>query len=63
MVSVYDSMETHFQSYVHGAEGNDLLERYRQPVKTLEELAAQDQELSRAKDRILQLQAEVEEKT
>ena len=62
MVSVYDSMEAHFQSYVHGAEGNDLLERYRQPVKTLEEMAAQDQELSRAKDRILQLQAEVEEK-
>ena len=31
-------------------------------MKTLEELAAQDQELSRAKDRILQLQAEVEEK-
>ena len=62
MIAVYESMERGFQAYVHGQQGNSLLEKYKQPVKTLAELSSMDRELERAKDRILQLQAEVEEK-
>ncbi len=60
--AVYESMEEHFQAYVHGDGSQGYMANYLKPVITLEELKGRDEELSRAKDRILQLQAEVEEK-
>lgn len=62
MASVYASMERAFQSYVHGDGNQGYLAGYSQKVTTLEELRQADQGLARAKDRINQLQAEVEEK-
>ncbi len=62
LAKVYGSMEASFQSWVHGDGSQGYLANYAKPVVTLEELKGRDQELSRATDRILQLQAEVEEK-
>ena len=62
MASVYASMEDAFQSYVHGDAVQGYLVNYQQKVTTLSELKETDQALSQAKDRISQLQAEVEEK-
>ena len=62
MASVYASMEDSFQSYVHGDAVQGYLVNYRQKVTTLAELKETDRALSQAKDRISQLQAEVEEK-
>lgn len=62
MAEVYEAMERGFQAYVHGSGEDAYLANYLQPVKSLEELAETDGELLRAKDRIMQLQAEVEEK-
>ena len=55
-------MEDAFQSYVHGDAVQGYLVNYQQKVTTLSELKETDQALSQAKDRISQLQAEVEEK-
>lgn len=60
--AVYASMERSFQTYVHGDSSQGYLDNYRQKVTSLEEIRQTGQELERAKDRILQLQAEVEEK-
>lgn len=62
MAAVYASMEQSFQSYVHGDGNQGILSRYCQKVTTLEELKQTDGELARARDRINELQAEVEEK-
>lgn len=59
---IYQAMEQSFQAYVHGDSSQGYLARYQHKVTDLKELKAQDQELARAKDRINQLQAEVEEK-
>ncbi len=58
---IYRSMEESFQYYVHGEEGR-ILERYQQPVTSMEELKAQHEELLLARERILALQEEVEDK-
>ena len=60
--AVYERLEQSFQAYVHGDGNQGYLANYSHPVITLEELKKRDQELDRARDRILQLQAEVEEK-
>lgn len=60
--AVYAAMERSFQAYVHGDSGRGYLDNYRQKVTSLAEVRQTGQELARAKDRILQLQAEVEEK-
>ena len=62
LASVYASMEASFQSYVHGDPDQGYLVNYQQKVTTLDELKETDQALSRARERINQLQAEVEEK-
>ncbi|HJB06734.1 MAG TPA: glycosyltransferase [Candidatus Enterocloster faecavium] len=62
LAAVYAGMEGSFQAYVHGDGNQGYLAGYSHPVITLEELKGRDEELARAKDRILQLQAEVEEK-
>lgn len=62
LAAVYGAMEQAFQSYVHGDGNQGYLANYQQKVTTLEELKAVDGQLARAKDRINQLQAEVEEK-
>ena len=62
LCDVYGRMEKAFQSWVHGDENQGYLANYAQKVTTLDELKQQDKELSRARDRIIQLQAEVEEK-
>ena len=58
---IYRSMEESFQRYVHGEEGQ-FLTQYQQPVTSMEELRAQHQELLLARDRILALQGEIEDK-
>lgn len=60
--AVYEAMEERFQAYVHGDGSQGYMANYLRPVITLEELKGRDEELSKARDRILQLQAEVEEK-
>ena len=62
LASVYASMEASFQSYVHGDPDQGYLVNYQQKVTTLDELKETDQALSQARERINQLQAEVEEK-
>ena len=62
LAGVYGAMEQAFQAYVHGDGNQGYLANYQQKVTTLEELKAADGELSRARERINQLQAEVEEK-
>lgn len=62
MAALYASMEQSFQSYVHGNGSQAYMEGYSQRVTTLEELKGVDCELAKARDRINQLQAEVEEK-
>ncbi len=59
---VYAAMEQSFQAYVHGDSGQGYLANYQQKVTTLEEIRSTGQELERARERINQLQAEVEEK-
>lgn len=61
LTSIYQRMEERFQAYVHGDSGR-ILERYQQPVTSMEELRAQHQELLMARERILALQDEVEDK-
>ena len=60
--AVYAAMERSFQAYVHGDRGQGYLANYQQKVTSLEEIRQTGRELERAKDRISQLQAEVEEK-
>lgn len=59
---IYGAMETAFQSYVHGDGNQGYLPKYRQKVTTFEELKETEALLEKARDRIDQLQAEVEEK-
>lgn len=60
---LYDRMETSFQEYVHGAaEERSYMENYQKPVRTFEEVLQADEALKTAKDRILQLQDEINEK-
>ena len=60
--ALYASMEEAFQSYVHGDGSQGYLARYSQKVTGLGELMKTDEELTKARDRIHALQAEVEEK-
>lgn len=62
LAALYGSMEEAFQTYVHGDGSQGYLARYQQPVTELAALEQADQALSRAKDRVLQLQTEIEEK-
>ena len=62
MAAVYGCMEQAFQTYVHGDGNQGYLANYSQKVTTLAELKNRDKELLQAKERINQLQAEVEEK-
>lgn len=62
LADVYGAMERAFQAYVHGDNDQGYLANFRQKVTTLGELAKADGELARARERINQLQAEVEEK-
>lgn len=60
--AVYGQMEKAFQAYVHGDGNQGYLANYSQKVTDLSQIKQMDGELSRAKDRINGLQAEVEEK-
>ena len=62
LAAVYAGMEEAFQAWVHGDASQGILANYVQKTTSLSELKTRDAELARAKDRILQLQAEVEEK-
>lgn len=62
LATVYGSMERAFQSYVHGDASQGYLARYQQKITTLKELKQTDQALAQARERINQLQTEVEEK-
>ena len=62
MAAVYASMEASFQSYVHGDASQGYLAHYQQKVTGLKELKETDAALAQARERILALQAEVEEK-
>ncbi len=62
LAALYRSMEEAFQTYVHGDSSQGYLRRYQQPVTELAALAQADKELARAKERVLQLQLEIEEK-
>lgn len=62
MAAVYGTMEQAFQAYVHGEGGQGELRRYRQKVTTLKEAEDSIRELMKARDRINQLQDEVEER-
>lgn len=60
--ALYAAMEESFQSWVHGDGTQGYMGNYRQRLVTLEELKAQEKELAQARDRINQLQEEVEER-
>ena len=62
LADVYGAMERAFQAYVHGDGDQGYLANFLQKVTTLKELSEADGELARARERINQLQAEVEEK-
>ncbi len=62
MAAVYASMEEAFQAYVHDGSNRGYLDHYQQKVTTLDKLKSLDQELVIARERISQLQTEVEEK-
>lgn len=62
LAAVYQSMEAAFQTYVHGDSSQGYLCRYQQPVTALADLEQADQALLQARERISQLQIEVEEK-
>lgn len=62
LAGVYAGMEERFQTWVHGDASQGILANYVQKTTSLSELKTRDEELARAKDRILQLQTEVEEK-
>ncbi len=59
---IYRAMEESFQIYAHGDGSQDYLQQYRQKVTTFAELKEEEQELFRARERILALQEEVEDK-
>lgn len=59
---IYAAMEEAFQSWVHGEGTTGYLSNYKQKLVTLDELKAQEEELARARERINELQAEVEER-
>ena len=60
--AVYDKMERAFQTYVHGDDCQGTLAPYLHEVKRVELLLEREKELMRARDRIVQLDAEIEEK-
>ena len=62
LAALYARMEAAFQTWVHGDASQGLLANYIQKTTGIQEVKGQDEELSRARDRIFQLQAEVEEK-
>lgn len=62
MAAIYSSMEQAFQAYVHGDGGQGCLGAYQQKVTTLDEVRENGRELLKARDRINQLQDEVEER-
>lgn len=59
---LYAAMEESFQSWVHGDGTQGYMGNYKQRLVTLEELKAQEKELDQARERINQLQEEVEER-
>lgn len=62
IAAIFGSMEQAFQAYVHGQGGQGYMGAYRQKVTGLREIEERSQELLRARDRINQLQEEVEER-
>ena len=62
LAETYASMEVAFQTWVHGDGTQGYMGNYKQRLVTLEELKAQEKELAQARERINQLQAEVEER-
>ena len=62
LAETYASMEVSFQTWVHGDGTQGYMGNYKQRLVTLEELKAQEKELAQARERINQLQAEVEER-
>lgn len=62
LAEIYASMEVAFQTWVHGDGTQGYMGNYKQRLVTLEELKAQEKELAQARERINQLQAEVEER-
>ena len=62
VAEIYASMEVAFQTWVHGDGTQGYMGNYKQRLVTLEELKAQEKELAQARERINQLQAEVEER-
>lgn len=62
VAEIYASMEVAFQTWVHGDGTQGYMGNYKQRLVTLEELKSQEKELAQARERINQLQAEVEER-
>ena len=58
----YDKMERSFQTFVHGDEKQGYLETYRKKITGRSEILEHEAELPKARQRILELQDEVEEK-
>ncbi|MDO5415876.1 MAG: glycosyltransferase [Lachnospiraceae bacterium] len=62
LLPVYQSMEDGFQTYVHGDGSQGYLSNYQQPITSFEDLKAEEAELFQARERINQLQDEMEDK-
>lgn len=61
-VEIYQKMEEHFQDYVHGENQKIYLENYYVQVKTIKELAREDGELQRTRERLEQLRLQLGER-
>lgn len=59
---VYEAMEKHFQSYVHGENQKIYLEQYYVTTKSLKELAKVDRENPRLKERVEELRLQLDER-
>ena len=62
MAKKYQTMEQHFQEYVHGENQRIYLENFMVKTKTVKELAKVDGELERTKERLEQLKLQIKEK-
>ena len=62
LFQVYSQMEASFQTYAHGDSSQGYLKQYQQKITTFQELKEEEQELFSARERILALQEEVEDK-
>lgn len=61
-IADFEEMERSFQTFVHGDEKQGYLEGYRKKITDLKEIKEHENELPLARQRILELQDEVEEK-